>query len=424
MITIITTIVVLVFSTISVPNDFVLYMLHDFFNYFQNFWDFFYKQNYRFFDFRAIYAENYSFKNIFGYNFNMGALRDNIPFTHYEFNDFEKEINDEYKHEYKPDSKSKNTDDIVDEYTKYSLKITDKWCKPNTEKEYVNYWQNFKKILKTRKKNLDEAMNHYRQKYRDDLTNAFKEQEKTKNNTGSNYKEDFNSLDKKNTRWTKPRIKKKKKPYQKLEIVNEINNSTDFYDSIKSKKIFNKDGLNEFNNSTDFYNSNKVDEIFSTSIYVSKVDKTFHKPVYNHNKVDEIFSTSIYTSKVNKTFDKPVYNSNKVDEIFNKSAYKSNSFDDIFDKSVFEKKVDKTFDKDEFNRVYKSTFKDQHDDLFRSGSKKLDKLLNENKCSKENSMIFKPIFGTKKIFKKSLFKNQIDKIDELFDENDSDNLNK
>ena len=354
----------------------------------------------------------------------MGALRDDIPFTHYEFNDFEKEINDEYKHEYKPDSKSKNTDDIVDEYTKYSLKITDKWCKPNTEKEYVNYWQNFKKVLKTRKKNLDEAMNHYKQKYRDDLTNAFKEQEKAKNNTGSNYKEDFNSLDKKNTRWVKPRTKKKKKPYQKLEIINEIYNSTDFYDSIKSKKNFNKDGLNESNNSTDFYNSNKVDEIFSTSIYVSKVDKTFDKPIYNHNKVDEIFSTSIYVSKVNKTFDKPVYNSNKVDEIFNKSAYKSNSFDEIFDKSVFEKKIDKTFDKDEFNRVYKSTFKDQHDDLFRSGSKKLDKLLNENKCSKENSMIFKPIFGTKKIFKKSLFKNQIDKIDELFDENDSDNLNK
>ena len=39
-------------------------------------------------------------------------------------------------------------------------------------------------------------------------------------------------------------------------------------------------------------------------------------------------------------------------------------------------------------------------------------------------MIFKPIFGKKKIFKTSLFKNQIGKIDELFDENDSDNVNK
>ena len=138
-----TSVVVLIFFTISVSNDFVIYLFHDFFNYFQNLLDLVYKQNYKFFDFREIYSENYSFKNIFGYNFNMGVLRDNTPFTHYELNDFKQEINDEHKHEYKPDSKSKNTDDIIDEYTECSLKITDKWCKSNTEKEYVNSWQNF-----------------------------------------------------------------------------------------------------------------------------------------------------------------------------------------------------------------------------------------------------------------------------------------
>lgn len=55
---------------------------------------------------------------------------------------------------------------------------------------------------------------------------------------------------------------------------------------------------------------------------------------------------------------------------------------------------------------YKSIFKDQHDDIFKSGSKKLNKLFNENKSNTKNSMIFRPTFGGKKIFEKSFFNNQ------------------
>lgn len=45
--------------------------------------------------------------------------------------------------------------------------------------------------------------------------------------------------------------------------------------------------------------------------------------------------------------------------------------------------------------------------LFKSSSKKLNKLLYENKSNTKNNMIFKTTFGSKKIFEKSFFKNQI-----------------
>jgi len=102
-----------------------------------------------------------------------------------------------------------------------------------------------------------------------------------------------------------------------------------------------------------------------------------NKNKFSEMNKDKFNEMNKYYSKVPKFFKKkikkPYQKMPIIDEI-----YETDETDEIYE-------IDKIVDKhDEFIEMYKLTFKDFNNKLFRSGSKNLNELYNENKFDKIN----------------------------------------